>query len=118
MKAILPDILTADWSDALKWDSKKHKIIHVFSGSNIYCTSDVHKALGREDCKEHLNYLENVDSETSFERLITKTTDIRVIYLNEDEWENFCIICNFYVCIICNFLFIKIETLNYFCNFK
>jgi len=83
-----PDILTADWSHALKWDGKKHKIIHLFQGSNVYCTSDIHKTLNRADCREHLKYLENIEIETSFERLINKVTDIRVIHLNEVEWEN------------------------------
>jgi hypothetical protein len=36
-------ILTTDWSTALRWNTKYHKIIKSRKKSNIYCTSDTIK---------------------------------------------------------------------------
>jgi len=37
---IKSDILTVDWTNALKWDRKRHKIVKLEKRSNIYYTSD------------------------------------------------------------------------------
>jgi len=52
-----PVIETKDWSNAMRWDLKAHRILHVYRNKNIYCTSDVDKDIKRSDCKEYLDYI-------------------------------------------------------------
>ena len=67
---------------------KRHKIIQVYAGSNIYCTSDCTQMITRIQCRDFLKYIENIDKEINFDDLIVKSTEIKVIHLNQNEWEN------------------------------
>ncbi len=68
-----PDIETHDWTRALKWDDKQFKFIKFSKSSSIYCTSDSDKQLDRQKCKNFFLYIENINIETDFDTLITKT---------------------------------------------
>ena len=67
-----PNIKTKDWTDGLKWDEKKHKIIHVYAGENLYLTSYVYKELTRAQCLEHLQYIKNIEAESCLDTLLKK----------------------------------------------
>jgi len=74
-----PDIETHDWTRALKWDDKQFKFIKFSKSSSIYCTSDSDKQLDRQKCKNFFLYIENINIETDFDTLITKTDEIIVL---------------------------------------
>jgi len=74
-----PDIETHDWTRALKWDDKQFKFIKFSKSSSIYCTSDSDKQLDRQKCKNLFLYIENINIETDFDTLITKTDEIIVL---------------------------------------
>ena len=78
--------MTKDWSNAMKWDSKHHRIIHVFKNKNTWITSDIHQIIDRAQCKEFLNYRQNC-IETNFDIWIHKSTEFKVIHFNNEEWE-------------------------------
>jgi len=82
-----PDILTADWTNALRWDGKRHKIIKLNKNSNVFYTSDTIKDISRDQCSQFTNYISNIDKETSFERLIETTDSIKVLKFNDEEWK-------------------------------
>ncbi len=83
-----PEILTIDWSNALKWDGKKLKMIQYYKDGNVYCTSDSDKKLDRSKCKAYFEYIGNIHNESDFDRLITKTDELKVIKFNQEVWEN------------------------------
>lgn len=38
-----PIFETADWTSALKWQTKGHTIIRAYSNKDVYCTSEIKK---------------------------------------------------------------------------
>ena len=46
------------------------------------------KEFTRENCISHLDYLKQVDKETSFDDLITNTSFFKIILFNNAEWES------------------------------
>jgi len=83
-----PDIETPDWTRALKWDDKQFKIIKFTKTGSLYCTTDSDKHLDKQKCKNYFSYIENIKAETSFDILITKTDEIKVVKFNDEVWEN------------------------------
>jgi hypothetical protein len=84
---VKPDILTVDWTNALKWDGKRHKIIKLDKRSNLYYASDTVQNLARGTCIEFTNYIKCINAETSFKHLMEMTNSIRVIRFNDEDWE-------------------------------
>ncbi len=80
-------IETVDWKQAFYWNSKRFKIIHIFDNQNMYMTCNC-KEFTRENCISHLDYLKQVDKETSFDDLITNTSFFKIILFNNAEWDS------------------------------
>ena len=70
---VKPNILTVDWTNALKWDGKRHKIVKLDKRSNLYYASDTVQNLDRGTCIELTNYIKRINAETSFKHLIEMT---------------------------------------------
>lgn len=82
---VKPVISTLDWSNALKWDNRKCKIIEY---KGYHFTSDNDNKLDGGKCKEYLKYIEDISNETDFDTLIYKSDEIKVVKLNKEVWEN------------------------------
>ena len=80
----VPTMKPKDWKYAFDFESKKHSY-HRLS-SDMYCTSDSIRLITKQHGLELLEYIGNVKSETAFDELIQKISEIRLIKLNMEQW--------------------------------
>ena len=81
-----PIFETADWTSALKWQTKGHTIIRAYSNKDVYCTSEIKKDLDRPECRTILQNIEDFNH-NNFDDMLALINSIHIINLRRDCWE-------------------------------